>query len=160
MTKDGSDQLRWPFYRLWCPWRKSYRYRACSLVWLSSSYARKLLHRKSQTSMALVWDTNIADIMSCEQALYKLCGCVLLLWREGFPKSLIMDRVLKSGTLDWSEECIICLESDRCFREFVLLVRVNSGSFDNKSTGNFQILSSGWKWMQFPVQWKCKLLKV
>lgn len=40
---------------------------------------RKLLHKKSQTSMALVWDTNIADIMSCEKALYKLCGCVLLL---------------------------------------------------------------------------------
>ena len=43
--------------------------------------------------MGLVWDTNIVDMMSCEKALYKLCGCVLLLWWEGFPNSLIMGRV-------------------------------------------------------------------
>ena len=57
------------------------RVHSCGSVVAMQIYGnkRKLLHKKSQTSMALVWDTNIADIMSCKKALYKLCGCVLLL---------------------------------------------------------------------------------
>lgn len=57
------------------------RVHSCGSVAAMQIYGnkRKLLHKKSQTSMALVWDTNIVDIMSCEKALYKLCGCVLLL---------------------------------------------------------------------------------